>query len=298
MRFRGVAWLVWAVGCRFNFDVPRDDGNINANVDALPVCGSTGVDWAAWPIANTPGAGLPHPAAHTDSATTIHDDVTGLVWQRDPAAASMTWDQAKAYCAGLTLDGACWRLPQRVELISAIEYSRTAPASTFPGATNERYWSATPGPTGRGWTMDFNGGYPETRLVDEVNRVRCVQVSVDPPPNRYAISTDTILDQVTGLTWERLVDAGSYNFNDAQLYCSAKGVPWRSPSIQELQSIVDTSQTTVLVDPAAFPSTPPQLFWSGTTLATDIGSGWSLDFSQGIAFRNMGTTLRVRCVYD
>src|SRR4051812_9922765 len=114
------------------------------------MCGSTGVDWAGWPIANDPSSGLPHTASHADGVATIHDNVTNLVWQRVPGGL-MTRDEAVAYCAALTLDNACWRLPQRLELMTAIDYSTAGPASSFPDTTSERYWSATPAPSGAGW---------------------------------------------------------------------------------------------------------------------------------------------------
>jgi hypothetical protein len=291
------ALLLVSTACRIHFD-ERADATV---VDTpTPMCGSTGVDVPAWPMPNDPGSGLPHPALYTGAAGMIHDDVTGLTWERDPSTTQMTSDQARNYCNTLSLNGACWRLPQRIELVSIVNYLAGNPAATIPSTISTRYWSATPGPPGQSWAINFGAGHVEPRTMSEMNQVRCVQVTVDPPANRYTIiDTDTARDESTGLQWQRNVDPGSYTFSAAQTYCNGlPGGGWRMPSIHELLTIIDTSRSTILADPVAFPATPPQIFWSQTAMFLDTTMGWSVDFAQGLAFRNQGTMLRVRCVHD
>lgn len=72
-------------------------------------------------------------------------------------------------------------------------------------------------------------------------------------PGRFAISgispNETVLDTCTGLTWERVVSASTFTWDDgrsagsAQAYCGNltknNYTDWRLPNPHELQSIVD-----------------------------------------------------------
>lgn len=48
------------------------------------------------------------------------DPSTNLTWQNPPAGDKMLWDNAKQYCAGLSLNGGGWHLPTIGELRSLI----------------------------------------------------------------------------------------------------------------------------------------------------------------------------------
>src|ERR1043165_4067243 len=124
-----VGLLAVAAACRHHFD-ELPDALPDVSIDApVPMCGTTGTDSPAWPMPNSPGSGLPHPSSFTLTTDAVHDDVTGLVWERTPSTMTMTWDQARNYCNTLTLGGACWRLPHRIELISIIDYLTGNPAA-------------------------------------------------------------------------------------------------------------------------------------------------------------------------
>jgi hypothetical protein len=297
---RRVGVLVMAAACREHFDEIVVADAVDAVDAPVPMCGTTGADSPAWPMPNSPGSGLPHPSSFTLDTDTVKDDVTGLVWERNPSTMPMTWDQARNYCNTLALAGACWRLPHRIELVSIIDYLTGNPAAQMPSTASARYWAATRGLSGKAWAIDFTAGHSETRLDTETNRVRCVQVTLDPPSPRFTlIDASTARDEATGLRWQRMVDTASYSFAGAQSYCSGlPGGSWRMPSIHELLTIVDTSRTTLMIDPDVFPATPPSVFWSATEMFLDVTMGWSVDFTQGVAFRNQATMLPVRCVLD
>ena len=97
---------------------------------------------------------------------TVTDTSTGLMWQQQAThAGTMTWEQALAYCEGLSLGGYTdWRLPAKKELISLVDDSRYNPSINtdyFPGTAASWYWSSTTdvNSTGYAWSVHFDGGY-------------------------------------------------------------------------------------------------------------------------------------------
>ncbi len=79
---------------------------------------------------------------------TVTDTITGLMWQQEEAGV-MTWEAALAYCENLELPAGKytdWRLPNRNELQSLVDYSQYGPAIDivrFPEAKSSNYWSST-----------------------------------------------------------------------------------------------------------------------------------------------------------
>ena len=105
-------------------------------------------------------------AAFIDNGNgTITDTGTGFMWQKATAPGTYTWEQALTYCENLTLGGySDWRLPNRNELQSIVDYSRYNPTidtTFFPGTVASYYWSSTTGATSTGgaWDVGFDGGY-------------------------------------------------------------------------------------------------------------------------------------------
>jgi hypothetical protein len=98
---------------------------------------------------------------------TISDTSTGLMWQKATAPGTYTWEQALTYCENLTLPAggySDWRLPNRNELQSIVDYSRYNPAidtTYFPGTVAENYWSSTTdaNDTRYAWVVRFSYGY-------------------------------------------------------------------------------------------------------------------------------------------
>jgi len=83
---------------------------------------------------------------------TVTDTETGLMWQQDTVLGS-TWQAALSYCENLWLAGyGDWRLPNRNELQSLVDYSREYPSintAYFPYVsyviwkTSDNFWSST-----------------------------------------------------------------------------------------------------------------------------------------------------------
>jgi len=95
---------------------------------------------------------------------TVTDTSTGLMWQQ-ATAESMTWEDAIGYCEGLVLGGhSDWRLPNRNELQSLVDYAKDSPAidtTAFPGTMSSGYWSSTTYAynSNNSWILHFKFGY-------------------------------------------------------------------------------------------------------------------------------------------
>jgi hypothetical protein len=97
----------------------------------------------------------------------VSDQATGLVWQKADSAKGLNWQDALAYCEGLSLAGKDdWRLPDAKSLQSLVDYTR-APGMTQSAAIDPLF-SATAIKNEAGqddfpyyWTstthVDFNG---------------------------------------------------------------------------------------------------------------------------------------------
>jgi len=97
---------------------------------------------------------------------TVTDNATGLIWQQDGPEQTMNWQQALAYCEGLSLAGHDdWRLPNINELQSLVDYSRVNPSINtdyFPSTVSGYYRTSTtiPGsPNSKAWVIDFGFGF-------------------------------------------------------------------------------------------------------------------------------------------
>ncbi|MBA7584413.1 hypothetical protein ES708_26366 [subsurface metagenome] len=117
----------------------------------------------AWPLPRfTVGTG-----AETGCIT---DNLTGLMWEQVPLLTDWIWTEALTYANNLDLGGhSDWRLPNRKELRSLVNYEETNtadwlnnPAQGFsPGSVQpEYYWSSTTSAMypGNAWYVDMSNG--------------------------------------------------------------------------------------------------------------------------------------------
>lgn len=101
---------------------------------------------------------------------TVTDTSTGLMWQKATGfgGRTLTWEEAVIYCQVLFLAGYDdWRLPDRNELQSLVDYTTYDPAvdvNFFPDTRSFRYGSSTSSAdnTGHAWSVSFYGGYVDT----------------------------------------------------------------------------------------------------------------------------------------
>jgi hypothetical protein len=122
------------------------------------------------------------------------------------------------------------------------------------------------------------------------------------PAGHYKDNGDgTVTDNRSGLTWQKAAP-GAYTWATAVSYCSnptgLTGTGWRLPTVKELFTLLDVSQTSgPYIDRVAFPSTPSDAFWSSTLVAGSSGLAWSVSFNLGnTSSYDVSNTYYVRCV--
>jgi hypothetical protein len=109
-----------------------------------------------------------------------------------------------------------------------------------------------------------------------------------PAEKRFVLVLDgeAVLDRETGLVWEKSLDTTTRNWNDAVSYCYKKEVGgrkgWRMPTIEELASLVDTTQSFPTL-PSGHPFVNMQAYtcWSSTEYAGNPGSAWYVSMANG-----------------
>ncbi len=111
----------------------------------------------------------------------VRDKVTWLYWQSEWITQwKMNWDNAKTYCAGLSLWWYTdWRLPDYTELWSIVDLSKyySSIDTTYFTANNNDYWSSTTTAlsTSHAWVVNFYNGntsyFNKTTNFD----VRCIR---------------------------------------------------------------------------------------------------------------------------
>jgi hypothetical protein len=166
------------------FDAAIDTG-VDAAADAPAETGGGAdeVSWARWPMPDH-DASAPVSVAYTAGAGEVEDGVTGLVWKQPmpPEAATRTFEQARALCAGLP--GGPWRLPKRIELVTLLHPEGTATRidqETFPGTVRGPYWTSSEvrglnrTVTGEFWIVNFDSALLGKADPAETVAVRCVK---------------------------------------------------------------------------------------------------------------------------
>jgi hypothetical protein len=121
------------------------------------------------------------------------------------------------------------------------------------------------------------------------------------PADRYAVTTETVRDLETGLTWQRVDDATMRLWSSARDYCDALILggfrDWRLPTIRELQSLVDVQAADPAISP--FFTGTAGAYWTATPDAGNPDYGvWVVGFQHGESYTEISSVggYRVRCV--
>ena len=131
----------------------------------------------------TASGASPAPSYTDNGDGTTSDNNTGLMWVKDCGSGVMSWEQALSSCEGLTYAGySDWRLPNRRELLSIVDYGADSPAINttyfpihFTDAQDTYYWTSTSQDADQAWTVFFTQGASTASSKTEDKHVRCVR---------------------------------------------------------------------------------------------------------------------------
>ena len=120
---------------------------------------------------------------------------------------------------------------------------------------------------------------------------------------KYTVSQDgtVVHDTVTGLVWEHLPTASTYDFAGATAYCTSLSLGgcthWRVPQRIELASIVEHDFQSPVVNQGVFPSTSTDApYWTTSTQAGSPTNRWVVNLDNGNTFFQSAQPYHVWCV--
>ena len=239
----------------------------------------------------------------------IKDTNTGLVWEFKSTdklalnynAYKCTWNEASDYIDMLnkTEYGGYkdWRLPNKEELRSIVNYNDVIPAvnkDVFSTILPDFYWSKDSfGADDKlAWGIYFGYGCGICYMKESKFHVIAVREGYNTSfGNVLAINSidnndGTISDFSTGLMWKK-DESPDLGFEDALMYCEnldlAGYTDWRLPNIREIATLIDSSfKDGTWFNQKLFPNVktkPLGFYWSSTTFAATFG--WGVNFQFG-----------------
>ena len=180
---------------------------------------------------------------------TFMDTSTGLIWQRNGDSHKRSWELAEQYCRKLNYGNfSNWRLPEKLELKSILDYSRKSPAinsNNFPDTHGAYYWTTTVDSTNSGkyWRVNFRNATDGTGNTNNRYYVRCVvDEEIQQSQNiEETSSVETVIDTSTGLIWQKKPDGIERNWQNAKWYCEGLSLggfsDWKLPGGRELKNV-------------------------------------------------------------
>ena len=191
----------------------------------------------------------------------VFDPSSNLLWQKGSEQVE-DWKSALAYCHDLEYAGYTdWRLPNKNELITIVDYSKVNPASSFPGITSDTLISSTfavaYGGAENAIAVQMESGRV-TEYYEEIS-VRCVRSSSHPLPDGRTIPycdesrIAPCEDAATGYVWSSadlesnyLNYGSSVSWLDKAIQCRSLrdgGISkWRIPTIDEVRTLLSSSE--------------------------------------------------------
>jgi hypothetical protein len=247
-----------------------------------------------------------NPPSYTDNGNgTITDNITGLMWQKSDGG-EMTFESASSYCIALELGGfSDWRLPVCNELFSINSYDKVNPAlnTVYFARTAAEYWwtSETRADFSANiWVVNAGGGigaHPKSETISaggtkrfHTRAVRNTKTNSLPVVHYTDNGDGTIMDNYTGLIWQKIQPANTMTWEEALTY--AEGISlagksdWRLPNVKELQSLNDVKLKMPSFSKVFFPNITSGNYWSSTTLVNAPIRAWDINVEYGIVSYN------------
>ena len=197
----------------------------------------------------------------------IKDTRTGLMWTKKDSYADLgeclDWDDSRRYVSALRTGGySDWRLPTVKELKGIYEESKSNNMaydhdsryplhldSIFADWAAYFYWSSEEAGSCCARHVSFNPdqAYENHRAHCYDGGVRAVRSWKKEElavlrPKQEALSSGTVIDQATGLIWQKKPDGGELNWEDAKSYCRNLQLggysDWELPSKEVLEDML------------------------------------------------------------
>ncbi|MBT7154531.1 MAG: DUF1566 domain-containing protein [Deltaproteobacteria bacterium] len=248
------------------------------------------------------------PSYTDNNDSTITDNNSGLVWQKEVNDSMYTWSAASDYCSNNTaaLSGTAWRLPTDYELMTIVDYSINDPAINTAYFTNTKfayYWSNSilASDANNVRVVHFGNGYVSLAAKTDNTYVRCVREEQSQIGSFTDNGNKTITDNDSGLIWQQ-EEAGQKTWDNALLYCEeltlAGMSDWRLPNIKELLSVIDRSVANPSINTTFFVSASSLNYWSSTTDVSNTNNAWDVAFLNGYVLfsQSKSSSFNVRCV--
>ncbi|TGN10582.1 DUF1566 domain-containing protein [Leptospira ilyithenensis] len=222
-------------------------------------------------------------------------------------SADVTWSGANTACSSLDSGSGYankknWKLASVAELTTIINYFVT-PATYdayFPGAAGGGQWtrdSFAMAPSTDAWYLSLSEGVTGRTSQVNTNRARCVQGASVPDETFRDNGDQTITDINTGLVWQKcavglsgdqcqiVVSSTSMIWSSALNACNSLTLAnrtWRLPSVSELKSIVNLTNTTVPINTSYFPGVAASTgYWTSTTIFASVTDAWVVHMNVG-----------------
>jgi hypothetical protein len=261
----------------------------------------------------------------TKSGNVVKDDHTGLYWTGN-VSTGKTQPQAVTYCDDLVQGGySDWRLPNIVELVTVMDSGNTQQGLHSDWVTGN-YWSSTQDPvtTANYWIVEIISEFFSTSdqagtTTDSVVCVRGTTNGITLTDGRTTrksfvdLGDGVVIDEHTGLVWDKLGTSGTYTWTAARTYCDDLSLAgyddWRLPMISEAIVMMDfycsgagapdSACNGDYSNSALDASAEDRYYWTGTTSPSSAGDAYLVDMDDGfIAAGVKGEPFSVRCVRD
>lgn len=232
---------------------------------------------------------------------TITDNITGLIWQKTDGG-EMTFENAITYCDNLVLGSfSDWRLPTAIELFSINNHNNLNPALNtvyFTQNAAEYWWSSEVqcNVATNVWAVNAGGGigaHPKSETISaggskkfHARAVRNPFTTTFTVPHFTDNGNETITDNFTGLTWQKIQSSTTLTWEEALLSagsCTTAGkTDWRLPDIKELQSLNDPTLSKPSFNKTFFSSCISGNYWSSTSMKNAVTKAWDINIDYGI----------------
>lgn len=241
----------------------------------------------------------------------VTDTLTGLMWRLDIVNSPVDWNSARISAMQTYSSYSDWRLPNRNELMSIMDYASSGIDSIWTSTANAQDLSQV-------WSVNKDSGVVGVNKVGGscyVFAVRDVygpttaevartgQDAVQAPdddgtlrkgviwPNvRFVDNGDnTVTDVMTGLMWAKSANIGaamtwSAALNAVQTRTDGNHSDWRLPNVKELETLLDISKSPGPCLPGDYAGKfldVQAAYWTSTTLASNVNNAWYVNIGTG-----------------